>query len=421
MTKRELELYIHIPFCERKCAYCDFLSFPSVEAERERYVEQLIQEIKSYRGNFDSYEVRSIFIGGGTPSILRGSLVVDIMVACGDTFTMKEDAEITIECNPGSVTEEKAKAWKEAGINRVSIGLQSTSNQELQELGRIHNYEDFLRTYQLLRSVGFHNINVDLISGIPGQTLEQYERSVQAICELDPQPEHISAYGLIVEQGTPYGDRYLDQEGNILNNFTSCEESSKAKVNQNGFEQNMPLPLPDEDTDQSMYDRTAELLSEYGYHRYEISNYALAGYECLHNVGYWQRVEYIGLGLGASSLIGNCRLKQTEDMQEYMDRDFCSGIHEIETMLQYNTIKSFEKLSQKDEIEEYIMLGLRMMKGISNTTCIETYGYSFMDECKNQILALQDMGLVNVDHEWLRLTEKGIRVSNYVIAEMLAV
>ena len=268
--KKELELYLHIPFCVRKCAYCDFLSAPADDKTRQEYVDTLIQEIKSYREEFREYRVSTVFVGGGTPSILTGRQIREIFRNLKDNFEIDEKAEITIEVNPGTVTEEKLSAWKQAGINRISIGLQSVNDIELKMLGRIHDYQQFLETYRLIRESGFHNVNVDLISAIPGQTLESWSQTLRTVAELNP--EHISAYSLIIEEGTPfyelYGEKGEQKSGGDMYEYTQFS----------GMDHTASLPaLPDEETDRAIYEATENILKEYGYARYEISNYAKEG------------------------------------------------------------------------------------------------------------------------------------------------
>ena len=273
MDKNKLGIYIHIPFCLRKCLYCDFLSDKACESDRADYVEALCNEIKYFAitdGKLtESHIVRTVFFGGGTPSILEGGQIATIMDTLRDRFEIAKDAEITIECNPGTASKEKMIQWRAAGINRLSIGLQSANDDELKNLGRIHDYEQFLNTYKWAREAGFENVNVDLMSAIPGQTPESYRNTLEKIIEL--RPEHISAYSLIIEEGTPFYDMYGE-----------------------GGKEKMGEQLPDEDTEREMYYLTKQLLSENGYHRYEISNYSLEGFECEHNKSYWIGTEYLG-------------------------------------------------------------------------------------------------------------------------------
>lgn len=361
---KPLELYIHIPFCIQKCQYCDFLSAPSSRKERQEYVESLCQKIRSYGELAEAYHVVSIFVGGGTPSILEASQMLDIFEAVCSTFLIDDNAEITIEANPGTVTREKLRAYRKAGINRLSIGLQSTKNEELKILGRIHTYEEFLETYRLAREEGYRNINVDLMSAIPHQTAAGWSDTLRQVAKLEP--EHISAYSLIIEEGTPFYERY--GEGRH-------EEE-----------------LPDEEEERKMYWQTRSILKEYGYHRYEISNYAKPGYECRHNLGYWNRTEYLGIGIGAASLIDNQRWNEGEEP---------------------------EVLSVENQMEEYMFLGLRKMEGVSKRRFIEEYGCS-IDEVYGDVLKrMYRDGLMEEYGDYVRLTQRGIDVSNYVMSEFL--
>ena len=374
--KKELELYIHIPFCVKKCKYCDFLSAASGSELRESYVESLCKKIRNYRELAKAYHVVSIFLGGGTPSVLDSRQTERIFRAIYDTFLVDADAEITTELNPGTVTEEKLEVYKEMGINRLSIGLQSVNNQELCMLGRIHTYEDFKETYELARKVGFDNINIDLISAIPGQTIESWAETLRTIAELNP--EHISAYSLIVEEGTPFYEIYGEDRSG----------------------------LPDEEDERQMYQDTQKLLDEYGYHRYEISNYAKAGYECRHNIGYWSRKEYLGIGLGASSLLNEERWTEIADLKEYIKSD-------------RNQKENLEKLDVIAQMEEFMFLGLRKIEGVSK----EIFKLSFGQEIEKVYGTVIDKmcvrKLLEVNGDYIRLTESGIDVSNYVMSEFI--
>lgn len=359
---KPLELYLHIPFCRQKCKYCDFLSAPSGEKERIAYVEKLCGQICAYQELAKNYHVVSIFVGGGTPSILDGAQMDKIFRELRRSFSIDRDAEITIEMNPGTVTKEKLQIYKETGINRLSIGLQSVHQEELDRLGRIHTFHEFLDVYEEARSQGFTNINVDLMSGIPGQTAQSWEQTLRETVKLGP--EHISAYSLIVEEGTPFFEMYgKDRTG-----------------------------LPDEDTEREMYHRTKELLGQAGYERYEISNYSRPGYECRHNLGYWDRTEYLGIGTGAASFLNQCRWIQGGEK---------------------------ERLTLEDQMAECMFLGLRKMKGVS----ISRFGREFgreMDDVYGSVI--QDMiqkNLLETEGDFLRLTEYGIDISNYVMCEFL--
>ena len=386
--KRDLELYIHIPFCIRKCRYCDFLSGPSGEKERQEYVKSLCRKICSYRELAEAYRVVSIFVGGGTPSILTEEQICQIFAALREVFEVVDDAEITLEMNPGTVTEEKLKAYRRCGINRLSIGLQSTDDRELEALGRIHTYEDFLETYQMARTAGFQNLNVDLMSAIPHQTRESYRRTLKRIAELTPPPEHISAYSLIIEEGTPFYERYGAGE--------HAEE------------------LPGEEEERQMYQDTVEILKTYGYHRYEISNYAKPGYECRHNLGYWNRTEYLGIGTGAASLIRNCRFTESglpeETRKEASEEEPYQGVSGAEDV---------QRLTLENQMEETMFLGLRMMKGVSVRAFEKTFGRTLESVYGSVIERLKAQNLVVQNGDYIRLTEHGIDISNYVMSEFL--
>lgn len=369
-----LELYIHIPFCVQKCQYCDFLSGPSNQNTRDRYIEVLLAEIQAVRG-VETYEIVSAFIGGGTPSILKAEAIASIMETIQKKFYFSPDAEITIEANPGTVDLEKLKSYRRTGINRLSLGLQSSDPTELKMLGRIHTYEEFLQSYHQAREAGFDNINIDMMFAIPGQTVDAWRAHLRQVAEL--KPEHISAYSLIIEEGTPFAERELD--------------------------------LPDEETEYQMYEDTAAVLAAYGYHQYEISNYAKDGYACRHNIGYWKRTEYLGLGLGASSLLKGSRFSNTRDMQEYLA--FSKDTERIR--------KDVTMLSRKDQIEEFMYLGLRMTEGISENDFEQNFGQK-LDHIYGPVLQkYKETGFLEKTGSNWRFTRKGIHVSNHILAEFL--
>ena len=354
---KELELYLHIPFCERKCAYCDFLSAPADLPVRISYIKKLQEEIAYYGAQYGEYQVSSIFFGGGTPTILEGYQLAAILETVKEHFNITTDAEITVECNPGTLTAGKAEKLVQAGFNRLSMGLQSADDRELQLLGRIHNFAQFLESYDLARKAGFRNINVDLMSALPGQTLKSWQDTLQKVTAL--RPEHISAYSLIIEEGTPFYERFAEDE----------------RIREEGGH---PRLLPEEDVERQMYELTETFLHTKGYERYEISNYAKPGYECRHNCGYWIRKDYLGLGLGASSLVEHQRFQNTSELKTYLEQEYspqCEGQHEriAETIqLQEETGLTqtghhihIETLDKKSEMEEFMFLGLRLMAGIS--------------------------------------------------------
>lgn len=367
------ELYIHIPFCVRKCAYCDFLSAPGSEEAKASYTEALLREIEAVKT--EKREVSSIFVGGGTPSALSPSLMGDIFEKIHKSFSVAPDAEITIEANPGTLSKEKLFLYRNVGINRLSLGLQSPEAAELKSLGRIHTYEEFLESFSLAREAGFQNINVDLMCALPDQTYEGWVRNLRKVAALHP--EHISAYSLIIEEGTPFAKRKLN--------------------------------LPDEDTEYRMYEDTAGILSEYGYEQYEISNYAKKDLACQHNVGYWTRKEYLGLGLGAASLWGNQRFSNTSDFSLYLNN---SGFPE-------KIRGDRETLSLEAEMSEFMFLGLRMTKGVSKAEFLEGFGVSIESVYGKVLDKYKSVGLLEETDGRIFLTRAGIHVSNGVMAEFL--
>lgn len=367
------ELYIHIPFCVRKCAYCDFLSASGSEEAKASYTEALLREIEAVKT--EKREVSSIFVGGGTPSALSPSLMGDIFEKIHKSFSVAPDAEITIEANPGTLSKEKLFLYRNVGINRLSLGLQSPEAAELKSLGRIHTYEEFLESFSLAREAGFQNINVDLMCALPDQTYEGWIRNLRKVAALHP--EHISAYSLIIEEGTPFAKRKLN--------------------------------LPDEDTEYRMYEDTAGILAEYGYEQYEISNYAKKDLACQHNVGYWTRKEYLGLGLGAASLWGNQRFSNTSDFSAYL-KD--SGSPE-------KIRENRETLSLEDEMSEFMFLGLRMTEGVSKAEFLEGFGTPIESVYGNVLDKYKSVGLLEEKEGRIFLTRAGIHVSNGVMAEFL--
>ena len=375
---RELEIYIHIPFCVKKCAYCDFLSSPQDAKTIAKYVDGLVEEMKAH----NKEKVISIFLGGGTPSVLTTRQMIRIFHALRENFHICHDAEITIEANPGTVTVDKLQAYKQCGINRISFGLQSTNNVELKLLGRIHTYEEFLESYELARECGFDNINVDLISAIPKQSVETWEETLQKVIALEP--EHISAYSLIVEDGTPFAKMYGE----------GCPAEKD---------------LPSEEEERAIYYKTEELLSKAGYHRYEISNYAKEGRECRHNLGYWERRDYLGIGLGASSLIDNTRYKNTDELLRYLE--YSSNLKMIQ--------EDIERLSIQEQMEEFMFLGLRKIEGVSIAEFQNQFGETLEKIYGKQIQMLIGQGLLKREGGRVMLTKKGIDVSNQVFSELL--
>ena len=382
MNKKELELYIHIPFCVRKCSYCDFLSAPATEQTREAYMAALFAEIEGRAKSYRDRIVTSVFLGGGTPSLLSGEQIRQLMDRIRERFILAQDAEITMEVNPGTATAQKLLDYYEAGINRLSIGMQSAQAQELKVLGRIHDFDSFCQVYREAVEAGFTNINVDVMSGLPGQTLASYRDTLEKVLHLDPMPQHISAYSLIVEEGTP---------------FAAMAERGE-------------LPLPEEETERAMYEETIEVLAKYGFHRYEISNYATEGYECRHNVGYWVRRDYLGFGIGAASMVDHTRFQNGRDLATYLEHPLdCREAEQI--------------LSVQEQIEETMFLGLRLTRGVSCENFAKQYGKSPEEIYGEVIVQNVADGLLTVREEkgehFLTLTKRGLDLSNYVMAQFL--
>lgn len=382
-----LRLYVHIPFCVRKCFYCDFLSFPGTKEAYQDYVKLMLQEIEQMGKRFQGYLVTSVFIGGGTPSILPVALMDDIMTGIFHAFQVQDQAEITMECNPGTVTEQDLLAYYKMGINRLSLGLQSAQDEELRSIGRIHDYNAFLKTYKGARNAQFENINIDLMSALPNQTLISYQNTLEKVLEL--QPEHISSYSLIIEEGTDFYDRQQS------------------------------LALPTEIEERKMYQYTKERLEQMGYHRYEISNYAKTNRECAHNIGYWKRDSYLGLGLGAASLVEECRFHNPKQMEQYGAYVLSLNEQEKEPLSKCKGLEDFEVLNTQAQMEEYMFLGLRMMEGVSKQKFAEIFDCS-MDSIYGEVIREHTAkGLMREENDSVFLTDRGIDVSNYVLSDFL--
>lgn len=371
--KNNISLYIHIPFCVQKCKYCDFLSFSSLEEDRNSYIQELKKELQWKSQWANGASVISVFFGGGTPSILRVEQMEELLSLIKEYYTLTEDVEITMEANPGTLTIETLLQYQRIGINRLSIGLQSGDDQELAMLGRIHTWKQFERNYQDARKVGFENINVDLMSALPGQTIESYQKTLKKVVRLDP--EHISAYSLIVEEGTPlYEDEILLEK------------------------------LPGEELDRQMYQMTKEFLHAHGYERYEISNYAKPGYECRHNSIYWTGGEYLGFGLGASSFFKGNRFHNEETLSKYRFDGTPQGV---------------EVLTKEDKMGEFMFLGLRMTKGVNVEDFYQKFGHT-MEEIYGQVIRKHEKeGLLICENGIVKLTDRGLDVSNYIFCDFL--
>ena len=406
---RKISIYIHIPFCIRKCLYCDFLSAPSTPDCIEQYVRALEAEIHfsaklngltgAMNPDDPEIQVDTVFLGGGTPSLLTPDQLERILTAVRESYRVQDGAEISMEVNPGTADLERLQAYRGAGINRLSIGVQSVDDAELALLGRIHRAGQAEKIFREARRAGFDNINIDLMSALPGQTADKWEQNLRTVCEWGP--DHISAYSLIIEEGTPFAEMDLP-------------------------------PLPSEEEDRLMYHRTQTVLAEYGYQRYEISNYARPGRACRHNCGYWTGHEYLGLGLGASSLVGDRRFKVTASMPEYLRRirlaasGRCCGPDsngsdskgpELSGLDSY--YEDIQQLTLRDRMEEFMFLGLRLTEGVSEAEFRRRFGNS-VDAVYGPVLARHtDGGLLERTGDRIRLTEKGLDLANYVMSDFL--
>ncbi len=384
MKPKELGIYVHIPFCKQKCIYCDFFSEANKHEWVPRYVKSLITEIKQ-KNKEEEFKclsvVKTIYIGGGTPSYIESSYITEILNAIYETYNVDENAEITVEVNPGTVDFEKLEEYKKAGVNRLSIGLQSTHNHLLQEIGRIHNYYDFVDAYHLAREVGFNNINVDLMIGLPDQRLIEVEQSLDEIISLEP--EHISVYSLIVEGGT------------LL----------EKKLNEN------EIKLPSEDEERKMYWKVKETLENSGYIHYEISNFAKRGYESRHNMDCWSQKEYIGFGAGAHSYIDLSRISNITSIEKY--------IQNIEERKSRENLIFNEKQTIEQKQNEYMLLGLRKLEGIS----VQEFKLKFVANpiyiYHDKLEKLVNQDLIEIDGDRIRLSKKGLDFANIVWEEFV--
>ena len=377
--KKDLGLYVHIPFCVRKCEYCDFLSWSAGEEEREQYVSALLSEIESYRDFVKGYRVSTIFVGGGTPSVLRPKQMERILQKIYEVFELEKRPEITIEVNPGTVDEEKLQCYKANGVNRLSMGLQSVKDEKLRLLGRIHTYQEFAESYELARKVGFDNISIDLISSVPGQTLQEWKEELEIAAVQNP--EHISVYQLIIEEGTPFYEKYAEH----------------------------PELLPDEETSREIYLWTGRFLKEAGYEQYEISNYAKPGKESRHNLKYWERGDYLGLGLGAASMVRNIRMSNTKDMKTYLER--CDKPKTMREDVQF--------LEEPRQMEEFMFLGLRKTRGVSKKEFRRIFGREMDMVYEKALHKCLENGMLLEHKDRIFLSEEGTLLSNMVLSEFL--
>ena len=377
--KKDLGLYVHIPFCVKKCEYCDFLSWSAGEEEREQYVNALLTEIESYRDFAKEYRVSTIFVGGGTPSVLLPKQMEQVLQKIYEVFELEKRPEITVEVNPGTVDEEKLQCYKKNGVNRLSMGLQSVKDEKLRLLGRIHTYQEFVESYELARKVGFDNISIDLISSVPGQTLQEWKEELETAAAQNP--EHISVYQLIIEEGTPFYEKYEAH----------------------------PELLPDEETSREIYLWTGKFLKEAGYEQYEISNYAKPGKESKHNLKYWERGDYLGLGLGAASMVRNIRMSNTKDMKTYLER--CDKPKTMREDVQF--------LEEPRQMEEFMFLGLRKTRGVSKKEFRRIFGREMDMVYEKALHKCLENGMLLEHKDRIFLSEEGTLLSNMVLSEFL--
>lgn len=400
--KKPISIYIHIPFCIKKCQYCDFLSAPADSRTQEEYLRALENEIRKKAAAYRDYTVKTVYIGGGTPTAVPYEKLCHVLEVLRNAFQMGEkqpmkeklsmegktstEVEISMEANPGTVSGEALREYRRAGINRLSIGLQSADDRELMRLGRIHSYADFLETYSLAVQAGFQNINVDLMAALPKQKPWEYADTVKKVLALVPKPAHISAYSLIIEEGTPFYEKY------------GSEWERRERTGET------PLYLPSEEEEREMYRITEKLLREADYHRYEISNYSLSGYECRHNKVYWQRGDYVGFGLGAASMVENIRFRNTPDLPCYLREE-------------EKTVERIP-LTQKEQMEEFMFLGLRLTEGVEKKAFQEYFGVPIEEIYGSVIEENVREGLLKAGDR-IALTKKGTDLGSYVSAQFL--
>ena len=373
MKAKPTGLYVHIPFCLKKCAYCDFCSFINADfPQKAEYIDALCAEISGYKDK--EITLDTIFFGGGTPSLLTGEEFSKIMRSIRESFSLSDGLEFTVEANPKTLTTEKLRVYMSEGVNRLSMGLQSANSNELAALGRIHTYEEFVESYTLAREAGIKNLNVDLMYGIPEQTMDSFRYTLEAVCALAP--EHISVYGLILEEGTPL--------------YKSVDK----------------YRMPTEDAECDMYYLAADYLRDKEYSHYEISNYAKEGLECRHNLKYWKCDEYIGVGLAAYSYFGGKRYGNTAEKDEYLSQNGDITIYEEESTLE-------------SEAYEFVMLGLRLSEGISLSEYKARFGRDFLDGREEKIKSFFELGYISLSEDRISLTERGFYVSNSILNSLI--
>lgn len=372
---KELGLYIHIPFCPYRCHYCDFLLFTRADHKIPSYLEALKKDLENFASQVPLYEIKSIYIGGGTPSLLTGDQMGALLASVKNSFRVKAEAEISIESNPGTLTLQKLSGYLQAGVQRISLGVQSLQDHHLSRLGRLHSGQQAREAFDMIRQAGFTNVNVDLLFGLPEQTLEEWKETLSEVFSWSP--EHLSAYGLQVEKGT---------------RFWSEVKTGK-------------LFLPEEETQVSMYETLLQTCRQYGVNQYEISNFAKPGYECRHNLIYWNHEEYLGIGVGAVSYIEGERFRRTKNLEKY-----CSG---------QARIAERETLPVPTRMGETMMLGLRLRAGVSSSGFQRRFGKPLNKVYGSEITKFKNLDLIEWNGERLALTEKGILLSNEVLQAFL--
>ncbi len=377
ITKNKIGIYVHIPFCKKKCDYCDFISYCGKDDLIEKYVDSVKKEIEHVK---IKSEITTIYIGGGTPSYIDSKFIVQILEKIKEK-NVAQDAEITIEVNPGTVTQEKLQDYIDCGINRISIGLQTTNDELLKQIGRIHNYEQFLETYKLAKKVGFKNINVDLMLGLPNQRIIDLKESLENVLKLAP--KHISVYSLIVEEGTPIANKI----------------------------ENGKLKLPDDELERNMYWYVKNTLELNGYKHYEISNFAKKGYESKHNMNCWNQMEYVGIGTGAHSYRDITRYSNTEDIKEYI-KNVQKGEFEKNRIIH-------EIQKEEDSKKEFMLLGLRKIDGLKISEFKNKFGDNPIYLYRNELKKLSDEKLIIIQDDNIRLSNKGIDLANLVWEEFV--
>lgn len=403
----ELGIYIHIPFCIKKCDYCDFISYPNCYQMQDKYIESLLEEIEENKELLQKNFVSTIYIGGGTPSSIKPELIKKILDKIyniiGYKVNMNSSIEITMEVNPGTTTKNNLQLYKNYGINRLSIGLQSTNDRILKEIGRIHNYSQFVDTYKWVVEAGFENINVDLMLGLPNQSIEDLKDSLEKITNLDPTPKHISVYSLIVEEGTK-----------IEQNINSGK-----------------LKLPDDEEERMQYHYTKNYLELNGYKHYEISNFAKTGFESKHNVNCWEQKQYVGFGVAAHSYVDGVRYSNTNDLHEYLkitemknknDKEIKNLENKDNNMIKqpFKSKQIIEEVQDKTEMEkEFMMLGFRMLDGVKISKFKEKFGENPLYLFRNEIKKLVEEELIEVDLDNIKLTSKGLDLANLVFEEFI--